>query len=248
MSGDTFGALNMWQELLANGRLRARINDLKQSAIHEVQGLISRFDRESPQIQETGLDRIGLAAAEELKFFRTWLRQPIKTGSIATSSRTLGRAMAAQVDWSQSGLVVELGPGTGVVTECLIAAGCNEERLVAIEYDEDFCQGLQDRYPHALVLDGDAYAFLHQRKRFDDAPIAAVVSSLPLLTVRPEKRRDLLEQALECMSPQSPFVQFSYGFDSPIPLRGDAIEVQVSKWIRRNLPPARVWTYRRRAA
>jgi phosphatidylethanolamine/phosphatidyl-N-methylethanolamine N-methyltransferase len=79
-----------------------------------------------------------------------------------------------------------------------------------------------------------------------DAPAAAIVSSLPLLT-RPDRTRlDLLSQAFVLLRPGAAFVQFTYGLTSPMPRRPCALafDAEVSKPVWLNLPPARVWVYR----
>ena len=55
------------------------------------------------------------------------------------------------------GPVVELGPGTGAITNALIEHGIDQKRLVLVEYDPGFCALLRDRYPQAEVVQGDAY-------------------------------------------------------------------------------------------
>jgi phosphatidylethanolamine/phosphatidyl-N-methylethanolamine N-methyltransferase len=74
---------------------------------------------------------------------------------------------------------------------------------------------------------------------------AAVLSSLPLLTKPPRTRVNLLLDAHEMMAPGSPFVQFTYGMAPPIPSRTHGCIVTSSDWIWLNIPPARVWVYRR---
>ena len=56
-----------------------------------------------------------------------------------------------------SGPVIELGPGTGPVTEALIQRGIPQDRLILIEFDPDFCRLLSRRYPRATIVEGDAY-------------------------------------------------------------------------------------------
>jgi phosphatidylethanolamine/phosphatidyl-N-methylethanolamine N-methyltransferase len=75
-------------------------------------------------------------------------------------------------------------------------------------------------------------------------PLAAVVSSLPLLTQPDAVRVRLLHTAFNLMVPGGPFVQFTYMNNSPVPLTG-GFDATVSRRIWKNLPPARVWTYRR---
>lgn len=68
--------------------------------------------------------------------------------------------MASFVDLAVPGPVIEIGPGTGPVTEALIERGIDESRLILVEYSPEFCQLLRKRFPHATVIEGDAYALV----------------------------------------------------------------------------------------
>ena len=57
-----------------------------------------------------------------------------------------------------TGPIIELGPGTGPVTDALIQKGVDPSRLVLVEFDTHFCRLLQARYPQATVVQGDAYS------------------------------------------------------------------------------------------
>ncbi len=186
--------------------------------------------------------------ADEARFFRAWFENPKRTGAVSPSGRFLARTMARYVDPSTHGPIVELGPGTGPVTQALIRRGVAPERLILVEYDPAFCRLLQRRFPHCRVVRGDAYALDRTLRGVLSGPVAAVVSSLPLLT-RPETERlALLDQAFGLMGPDGCFVQFTYGMGSPIPrgLRAaaQAFAAETSPPIWLNLPPARVWVYR----
>ena len=65
--------------------------------------------------------------------------------------------MARYVDTEIPGPVVELGPGTGPVTEALVEHGVDPARLVLVEFNPAFCRLLRSRYPEATVVQGDAY-------------------------------------------------------------------------------------------
>lgn len=153
--------------------------------------------------------------------------------------------MAAQVDPNGTAPVIELGPGTGPVTEALIQHGVAPERLVLVEFNPDFCALLQHKYPTARVVQGDAYGLSATLEGILDEPAAAIVSSLPLLTRPLPVRMSLFADALTLMAPGAPFVQFTYGVVPPIPPRAAGAVAQGSQRIWLNLPPARVWTYRR---
>ena len=185
---------------------------------------------------------------DEARFIRSWFDSPLTAGAISPSGRFLARAMARCVDPAAPGLIVELGPGTGPVTDALIARGVPVERLVLVEYDASFCKLLERRFPGAHILRGDAYRLNHTLDHLAGQKISSVVSSLPLLT-RPERQRlALLDDAFALMGPEGAFIQFTYGLVSPMPLkstRRTAIDYrgEVSNPVWLNLPPARVWRY-----
>ncbi|MEA2933978.1 MAG: phosphatidylethanolamine/phosphatidyl-N-methylethanolamine N-methyltransferase [Variibacter sp.] len=179
---------------------------------------------------------------DEVRFIRTWLEKPLIAGAVTPSSRALARAMARYVDPTIRGAVVELGPGTGPVTDALLERGVAEERLVLVEYDPGFCQLLRKRFPKATVIQGDAYAarrILHGRQ------VAAAVSSLPLFTKPLRFRVRLLRDCFLLMRQGSPFIQFTYAVVPPIPKSVASADVHASERIWMNLPPARVWVYRK---
>jgi phosphatidylethanolamine/phosphatidyl-N-methylethanolamine N-methyltransferase len=181
-------------------------------------------------------------AAEHFQFLRGLIARPKNVGAIAPSSPVLARAIAAQIDPSIPGPVLELGPGTGVITEALIARGIEPSRITAIEYDADFAKMVAERFPSVNVVRGDAFDL--ERTLGSPVPFAGIVSGLPLLNHPPERRRMLIEGALARLAPGAQYVQFSYGFDPPIPAPAGAT-VKRAAFIWRNLPPARVWVYKK---
>lgn len=181
-----------------------------------------------------------------INFLTCWFRNPKTIGAIAPSGPALSRTMAGVVDPSVEGPIVELGPGTGPVTEALLERGIDPSRLVLVEYDEDFCVRLRNKYPNVKVVQGDAFALDQTLQGHARGPLAAVVSSLPLLNFAQEQRQNLIETSMKLLRPRSPFIQFTYGANSPLPVESHLYETSASKRIWWNLPPARVWTYRAR--
>jgi phosphatidylethanolamine/phosphatidyl-N-methylethanolamine N-methyltransferase len=184
--------------------------------------------------------------ADSVRFLKSLIAAPRLTGAVAPSGRALARAMAAAAGPPQHGLIVELGPGTGPVTRSLIETGVARERLVLIEYDPGFCRLLRQRFAPAKVIHGDAYDLPRALAELAGQPIAAVVSSLPLLNQPPQRREKLIADAFALMGAAGLFVQFTYGLLSPIPreICANRYAAVRSRPILLNLPPARVWTYR----
>jgi phosphatidylethanolamine/phosphatidyl-N-methylethanolamine N-methyltransferase len=182
--------------------------------------------------------------ADGLRFFRTWLQKPVLTGAISPSGKALARAMARPVDADSRWPVLELGPGTGPVTAALIAKGVAAERIVALEYNPEFCALLVKRFRGLNVVEGDAYDLATSLPPGLAGPYAAVVSSLPLLNSPPEARQALISQALGRVLPGGGLIQFSYGFKPPVPAVPGRFTVTRIAVVLANLPPARVWLYR----
>lgn len=182
---------------------------------------------------------------DEVRFIRSWLEKPLATGAVAPSGRVLARTMAGYVDPRAAGPVIELGPGTGPVTEALVAQGVDPARLVLVEFNPTFCRLLRSRYPAATVVQGDAYRLRHLLDSLVREPVAAVVSGLPLFTKPMKTRLRLMCDAFALMLPGAPFVQFTYAMVPPIPKALGGVTAEASERIWLNLPPARVWVYRK---
>ena len=183
---------------------------------------------------------------DEVHFLRSWIEKPLTTGAVMPSSKALARTMAAYVDPKSKGPVVELGPGTGAVTQALVDRGIDPARLVLVEFNPTFCRMLRARYPAATVVQGDAYRLRHLLETTLREPADAIVSGLPLVTKPMRTRVRLISEAMTLLRPGAPFVQFTYAMVPPIPKGLNGIRTEASPLIWLNLPPARVWTYRGR--
>jgi phosphatidylethanolamine/phosphatidyl-N-methylethanolamine N-methyltransferase len=183
---------------------------------------------------------------DEVRFLRSWIEKPLHVGAVMPSGRLLARTMAHYVDPYAEGPVVELGPGTGAITNALIERGVDQKRLVLVEYNPGFCALLRDRYPQAKVVQGDAYTLRDTLWNVLSAPATAIVSGLPLVTKPMMTRLKLIRDAFASLAPGAPFVQFTYAVVPPIPKSLPGVSTEASERIWMNLPPARVWVYRKR--
>ena len=182
---------------------------------------------------------------DEVRFLRSWIEKPLHMGAVMPSGKLLARTMAQYVDVESKGPVIELGPGTSAITNALIEHGVDQKRLVLVEYNPGFCALLRDRYPQAKVVQGDAYALRDSLGEVLDARASAVVSGLPLVTKPMLTRLKLMRDAFLALAPGAPFVQFTYSVAPPIPKSLPGVSTEASERIWMNLPPARVWVYRK---
>lgn len=185
-------------------------------------------------------------------FLKRWLRRPFATGALVPSGRLLAAAMAqATRAAAGAGDIVELGAGTGGVTKALLAAGIPAERLVLVERDPEFAVFLRRHFRGLRIVEGDAARLPQILPAQGVTSVAAIVSSLPLLSLPAEVVAGIVTGAFEVLPEGGALVQFTYGPKPPVPralrqrLRLDGVR---SRRIWRNVPPAVVWTFRRKAA
>lgn len=187
-------------------------------------------------------------ASEPILFLKRWLKDPLSIGAIAPSSRELADAMARLVPPGTTDPVIELGGGTGVITRALLEAGIVPQRLIVIERDQALHALLVERFPAVRILLGDAAELSALLRPLGVARACAVVSGLPLLSMREAVRDRIAEDSFALLAPGAPFIQFTYGLASPIPCRKLGVHGEVKKRVLNNLPPASVWLYHRPVA
>jgi phosphatidylethanolamine/phosphatidyl-N-methylethanolamine N-methyltransferase len=185
------------------------------------------------------LNDAGAGSLSYSAFLRGLIANPKGVSAPTPSSPVLSDAIAAELDLSRPGLVIELGPGTGAVTAALVKRA-GSDRILAIERETSFLTPLRTRFPNVDIRFGDALNFERFLPR--DAAIAAVVSGLPLLHLPQATRRSLLARALERQSKGGLFIQLSYSWLPPVKA-GEGVALS-KKAIWQNFPPAHVWTYK----
>jgi phosphatidylethanolamine/phosphatidyl-N-methylethanolamine N-methyltransferase len=180
-------------------------------------------------------------------FLQEWIQRPRQIGAIAPSSKNLSSAMAAWLPADPDEYVLELGPGTGSVTEALLDRGLRHDRLIAIEKSSRMAGLLRSRFPRARIIAGDAaHMDRFMRKQFRQVEcVGAVISSLPLRVFPPEVAHDLVNKIHTLLRPGGVWVQFSYVLGNSQPLGASQFQLLNSKLVFLNLPPARVSVYQK---
>ncbi|MGJ8569183.1 MAG: phospholipid N-methyltransferase PmtA [Hoeflea sp.] len=193
-------------------------------------------------------ERIVRRFDDEIRFFKGWIDGPKAVGAIMPTSSVTARSMASVVN-PVSGLpVLELGPGTGVITRAILARGIAASDLVSIEYSAVFHARLQMDFPGVRFIRGDAFNLDETLGHSKNCLFDSVVSGIPLLNFPMISRVALIEDLLDRVPPGRPVVQFSYGPSSPVVSHGASFQVVHHDFVLRNVPPARLWIYRRGVA
>ncbi len=195
--------------------------------------------------QPTRRTKLISRVVDQVRFVGALAKSPKTVGAIAPTSEKLARLMAGHINLHSGLPVLELGPGTGAITDVLVKYGVPQKDLYAVEFAPKFCRQLRTRFRHANIVEGNAFDLQSALSEFPGIKFDCVISGLPLLNFPADERQQFLQGALDFMEPGRPLVQFSYGVHPPVKQEDTTIQVDRSRWIARNIPPARVWTYRR---
>jgi phosphatidylethanolamine/phosphatidyl-N-methylethanolamine N-methyltransferase len=181
---------------------------------------------------------------DNLRFLRALIARPKHVGAVAPSSQALARAIARQIDPARPGPILELGPGTGVITAALLERGLAPERVTVVEYDSQFAAAIAARFHGVHVIEGDAFDLIRTLGPRRAERFAGIVSGIPLLNFPMPRRRAYVESLTERLAPGASLIQFSYGMHVPAAApSGHRVTCAALVWA--NLPPARVWVYRK---
>jgi len=178
---------------------------------------------------------------------KQWFHAPKCIGAVAPSSKRLARAMARWSNDNPADLVVELGPGTGAVTEALLEHGVDPERLVAIETTPALVTLLRERFPRTGFIEGDArqLAQLIRPHLQNGRRVGSVVSSLPLRHFTEQDRAAIAAQIHQVLPQGGRWIQYTYHLGNGHPPGKAPFKTIHSDVIWLNVPPARVMVYQK---
>jgi phosphatidylethanolamine/phosphatidyl-N-methylethanolamine N-methyltransferase len=192
------------------------------------------------------MSQVDTQAKETELFFRQFLRSPASMGSVIPSSRALARAVTRLVAWQPGQVVVELGAGTGAISQGLLDSGLPPEALMMVELDRPLFEYLRDRFPHVRVINGDATRLVDILRQQGIGEVGAVVSGVPMINMPLDFQRKIVAQVFDALGEGGCLLQYSYSPISPIRASKLGLEAELVRFVVRNLPPATVWRYRPR--
>jgi len=171
-----------------------------------------------------------------LLFFRELFKNPHAVGAIFPSAHKLAQRMAAWLPQGE-GLVVELGAGTGVVTQALWARMNKVEQLWVVERSTDFAGHLNRKFPEANIVCGDASEL---SCLIPARPVDIIVSCLPFRSFSDREILSITRQWHSVLAPQGIVVQFTYALHGADKFLKYGFYEHAHEYVWRNFPPARL--------
>lgn len=177
-----------------------------------------------------------------LAFFQALCINPRATGAIFPSSKLLAKNMASCIEPSKTGYVLELGPGTGVITSAILKSGISTDQLIVLELAPHFVSKLRKRFPTITVIQGSAN-HLSQLLQ-DKKPIHTIVSSLPFRSLPKKACEEIFSEIQKVLAPGGQFIQFTYAMGNDEHFYPENFILTKSFIVWRNIPPAKVTVFR----
>jgi phospholipid N-methyltransferase len=180
------------------------------------------------------------------QFLRGFLKNPVMVGSIIPSSKILIERMLAPVDWANTKLFVEYGPGVGTFTRPVLDQLAPDATLVTVDTNPDFTRYLKESIddPRLVAVTGSAADVEHI---LDDRGLGSadyVLSGLPFSTLPPGVGESIAEATAKVIRPGGAFLVYQFS-----PKVRDFIKPHFEpikrgfEWI--NVPPATLfWAYK----
>lgn len=180
--------------------------------------------------------------ADASVFFALWLQKPLQIAAVNPSGARLADAIARCIDLSRPGPVLELGAGTGSLTQGLVRAGCPPERIIALESEPRLVAVLRREFPAMRVIQGDATRIGDYLAGTVDR-LASVVSSLPIKWFPVEAQYAVVRPCLDLLGPSGRFLQMTNAFTSPLAAERLGIAGREVGRVWLNILPAQIWAY-----
>jgi phospholipid N-methyltransferase len=174
--------------------------------------------------------------SDRLRFLQAFVANPRQVGAVLPTSRRAVRDMLDLADLPGADLVVELGAGTGVQTEEILARLKPGARLVSMEIDARLAGLLTERYddPRLEVVCDSAE---NLAEHLDGATADVLVCALPFTSLPPTLRRRILDMLPLAVGPRGVAVVIQYS-----PLIEPELRKRFASVRRRlsvlNVPPA----------
>ncbi|QEK38571.1 class I SAM-dependent methyltransferase [Candidatus Cytomitobacter primus] len=171
-------------------------------------------------------------------FLKKWFANPFRMGSIIPSTSSVGKCFAKNINLNKDGFIIEVGSGTGTVTESLIKHGVPEEKIICFEIDNEFCSVLAKKFPKAKVLNRDILHIDDILVELGIDTINSFVSTLPLISLGAEKSTQIMKLFARFVDSGVDYLQMSYSPFFKKKSKKYGLNANKCGYILNNFPPA----------
>lgn len=182
---------------------------------------------------------------ENFIFLKRLIRNPRSLGAIVPSSKQLARFICNHIHYNEADYLVEIGAGTGRFTRALLQFGVPASHLIVIELDPELVQYLRANFPTVTVIQGDATSLASLLPLEAKGRIRTIISGIPMVNLPKKIQKGIMDACFDVLTEEGSVLQFTYGFISPISVKGFGLYGKKLGRVMQNIPPATIWRYSR---
>jgi phospholipid N-methyltransferase len=151
-------------------------------------------------------------AGNALLFARNFFRHPRMLGSIVPSSRFLIKQLLEPINFGRARVIVEYGPGSGVITAELLRRMRSDAVLIAIEMNPDFVSYLSSAFTdkRLRVIEGSAVSVDEILRRCGYMRADYIISGIPFSTIAAPLRERILNKTRDMLAPGGAFLVYQF--------------------------------------
>jgi len=191
--------------------------------------------------KQTARERID----DVLCFIRQITLKPLRIGALAPSSESLAEAMCSEVEnLSDKAVVLELGVGTGALTEVILDRMVNRANYTGFEINPELVERLKLKFPQEKFIQDSV---VHLDRYFPGTGVLdAVISSLPWSLIDKDTENKMLDMIQQKLASNGSFTTLVYVPSLVLnhkfiqKLKERFKTVQITDLILMNLPPSLV--------
>lgn len=175
-------------------------------------------------------------------FFKVAIKSMKTSGSIIPSSRFLANKMLNKVDFSKADVIVELGPGNGVITKRILNKLHPKAVLICFEINDNFYEELKKiEHPRLHVIKESAEMINEELEKLGHSKSCHIISSLPLTMIPDSVSNTILQNSFASLENNGTFIQFQYSLSYFKKLKAVFSEAISLDFEIFNFPPAFIY-------
>ena len=173
-------------------------------------------------------------------FILEFIRSPKTVGAICPCSKKLAYNVAEYVTFAKNEFVLEIGAGTGCITESLLSKGIHPSNLILIERSAALVAHLKNKFPNLTIIKGDAADLIDILPQTAKSNVGCIVSSIPMLSLPKDTVKAVINQIRSVLGNRGLFIQYTYGVNKKTLPFCDGFKASLTKIVWFNIPPARI--------
>lgn len=194
------------------------------------------------------LEALKLASVEKsmrpaVLFLKRWIANPLAVASIVPSSASLARVIVKNIQQQPDEIVVELGGGTGSITEVLLASGIPASNLYSVERDPELAAYMRRALPEVGVLEGDVRNIRAMLPPAVIGKVGTVIVCIPMVLLPWQAQQEIVDHIFSIMPEGRRFFAYTYSIGAPLKYKKLGLNAERVGFTLANVPPASVWAF-----